>query len=42
MKFTEEKLERVIIELLEQESFPHVGGGDIRYCLTKSVSFGIA
>ena len=29
MKFTEEKLEQAIIELLEQEGFPHVVGGDI-------------
>ena len=29
MKFTEEKLEQAIIELLEQEGFPHVVGGNI-------------
>lgn len=29
MKFTEGKLEQAIIELLEQEGFPHVVGGDV-------------
>ena len=29
MKFTEERLEQAIIELLEKEAFPHVLGQDI-------------